>query len=91
SSQSSSSSAFKTAYKTDHDRKMASRQTKIESLPKEERKKQEEWAQKQLQSPGLSPCPGGLDWTRHAGGYVCDSGLHFIPDAVLAEGKGGYY
>lgn len=91
SSRPSSSSAFKTAYKSNHDRKMASRQIKIESLSKEERKKQEDWAQEKLNSEGLTPCPAGLNWTREKGGYRCVGTNHFVSDGHLAEGKGAYY
>jgi hypothetical protein len=50
----------KTAFKIAHDVTMASRQTKYESLPRQEQKKQEQWVQKKLRE--LGPCLAGFDW-----------------------------
>jgi hypothetical protein len=77
---------------TQHDREMASRQTRIDSLPPDQRKEQETWAQKQLK--GLSAmCPYGCQWKRSKtyGGYLCAAKLCLVTDELLAEGKGGWY
>lgn len=77
-------------YVTEHDRKMASQQTQIESLTGDERSKQESWAQSQL--GGLSTnCVAGCRWNRIRGGYKCDAGICLVTDELLAEGRGGFY
>ncbi|KAE8444977.1 hypothetical protein EG329_014105 [Mollisiaceae sp. DMI_Dod_QoI] len=83
----------KSTFKSPHDLTMASRQTSISTLPPAERLRQEKWAQTQLRQNASSACPVGLIWLRDAphGGYRCLGGSHFVPDALLAEGKGGYY
>jgi len=86
---STSRPSIKTAFTSEHDIKMASRQTKIDSLPPAERKKQEEWAQKKIKE--FAPCPAGFDWLRVPGGYNCTAGSHWMTDELLAEGKVGYY
>lgn len=76
-------------YVTDYDRKMASRQTRIESLSGDQRSKQESWAQTQLK--GLSTnCVGGFGWKRISGGYKCEVGICLVTDELLAEGRGGF-
>lgn len=75
---------------TEFDREMASRQPRINSLPPDQRKAQEKWAQDQLkQMPGA--CVAGFSYTRVAAGYLCRNNICFISDDLLAEGEGGYY
>lgn len=72
---------------TPEDVKMASRQTRIESLPPVGRKAQEEWAQSMIKRAGV--CPENFAWKRQPGGYQCEGGGYGITDGLLAEGKGG--
>jgi hypothetical protein len=76
--------------RSNHDVKMASRQTRIESLPPSERAAQETWAHEQLKHLD-GTCAAGYDWYRVKGGYRCEGGRHFVSDELLAEGKGGCY
>ncbi|KAF4635135.1 hypothetical protein G7Y89_g2968 [Cudoniella acicularis] len=80
--------------KTAYDVQMAHRQTQIETMKPEERKKQKDWAQKQL-TENAGVCVQGFQWIRwHGpydnGGYRCKGGSHFVSDSLIAEGKGGY-
>lgn len=77
---------------TEYDIGMASRQTKMESLPPQEREKQEKWAQGQL-SKNAGSCVMGFGFYRLPGGYHCAKqiGNHAVSDELLAEGKGGFY
>ncbi|RFU34973.1 hypothetical protein B7463_g1368, partial [Scytalidium lignicola] len=75
-------------YKSALDQQMASRQTQIDTLSPDERKKQEEWAQTQLNIVGV--CVAGFLWDRVDGGYRCRGGNHLVTDELLAEGHGGY-
>jgi hypothetical protein len=69
--------------------KMASRQTQYESLPPEQRAKQETWAQSFLKREGR--CPQDFGWQRVEGiGYQCEGLNHLITDELVAEGKGGF-
>ncbi|EKD17536.1 uncharacterized protein L3040_006652 [Drepanopeziza brunnea f. sp. 'multigermtubi'] len=73
------------------DRKMASFQTKIATLPPPQRKTQETWAQSIIAQ--TSQCPQDFRWERrddHAG-YQCAGRNHFVSDELVAEGKGGVY
>ncbi len=79
----------KTAFRSQHDIEMATRQTKYESLTPQEQKKQEEWAQEKIQT--LGPCPQGFRWSRIPCGYHCQGGAHWMSDEMLAEGKGGFF
>ncbi|KAF8855613.1 hypothetical protein BDZ45DRAFT_746207 [Acephala macrosclerotiorum] len=74
-------------FKTTDDQKMASRQTKIESMSPQERKEQEKWAQSLIK--GL--CPGGVSWDRVQGGYRCAAKQHAVTDELVSEGKGGMF
>jgi hypothetical protein len=85
----SRSRAHKSMYITAFDQKMASRQPQIDSLPPEERKKQESWARAQLKLSGT--CISGFTWRRVKGGYICNGTNHMVTDELLAEGKGGYH
>ncbi|KAE9373879.1 hypothetical protein N431DRAFT_284228, partial [Stipitochalara longipes BDJ] len=76
-------------FKTDQDREMASRQTRIDALSPEQRKKQEDWAQTQLRLSGV--CIGGFKWDRVTGGYRCKNKKCLVTDELLAEGRGGFY
>jgi hypothetical protein len=78
--------SVKTAFTDPHDIKMASRQTKYDTLPEKEKKKQNDWAQTKLSGV----CPAGYDWLRVPGGYNCDAGNHWMTDELLAEGRHGY-
>ncbi|KAF8852362.1 hypothetical protein BDZ45DRAFT_695136 [Acephala macrosclerotiorum] len=82
-------SGTKSIFRTKEDEKFASQQLKIGSLSKEDRKKQEDWAQKQLK--GRDTCPEGFLWDRFDDqkGYRCQGQTHFVTDKLLAEGKGG--
>jgi hypothetical protein len=75
--------------KTQHDREMAQRQLRIETLNRQEREEQERWAQEQLMLRGA--CIRGFQWVRVEGGYMCAGENHAVTDELLAEGKGGYY
>ncbi|KAE8453432.1 hypothetical protein EG329_010293 [Mollisiaceae sp. DMI_Dod_QoI] len=86
---SSRSAALPSILKTKHDRTMASRQTRIETLAPEERKKQDEWAQESISRLGV--CPRGFTWRRESNGYRCRGGMHSVSDELLAEGKGGFF
>jgi hypothetical protein len=96
-SQKPSSSSTKiptgTTFRTEPDVKMASRQTRIESMAPQEREEQEQWAQTQLRQ--LNTCPAGFQWRRIPGGYQClpygTPGVHKVTHDLIAEGKGGYY
>lgn len=77
-------------YTNPHDIKMASRQTRIESLPPHERQEKDKWAQDKLRSSSAL-CPQGFLWDRIDGGYICQGGTHRVSDELLAEGKGGIY
>ena len=78
---------------TPHDQKMASRQTRFSTLPPEEKTSQEKWAQEKLLLGG--ECVAGCGFYRFEkdglAGYMCGNNLCWIPDALLAEGKGGFY
>lgn len=79
-------------FKTPHDREMASRQTRIDTLPRAEREKQEKWAQDQLKMNAGS-CVEGFGWHRVPGGYRCngpEGGGHKVTDELLAEGRGRF-
>jgi hypothetical protein len=81
--------SIKTASTSVHDIKMASRQTQYDSLPPNEQKVQEEWAQTKIAKHG--PCPEGYRWNRVPGGYNCSGLQHWMTDKLLAEGRGGFY
>jgi hypothetical protein len=78
---------------TPHDQKMASQQTRFSTLPPEEKISQEKWAQEKLLLGG--ECVAGCGFYRFEkdglAGYMCGNNLCWIPDALLAEGKGGFY
>jgi len=75
---------------TPHDKKMASRQTQINSLSWEEKREQGKWAQLELQQP--TTCAAGFGWTSVKGGYMCTgNGNHYVSHKLLAEGRGGVY
>ena len=69
------------------DIKMASRQTRIETMAPSERQAQETWAQTIIQR--TASCPSLFAWVRIHGGYHCQGGSHLITDELLSEGKGG--
>ncbi|RDL32025.1 uncharacterized protein BP5553_09427 [Venustampulla echinocandica] len=77
-------------YTNPHDIEMASRQTRIESLPPHERKEQDEWVQSKLNLHS-HVCPVGFLWDRIDGGYICQGGSHRVTDELLADGRGGLY
>ncbi|CAG8956162.1 hypothetical protein HYFRA_00012079 [Hymenoscyphus fraxineus] len=76
--------------RTDYDRTMAARQTRLDSLSPRERVEQEEWALQYIAR--MNVCPVGFAWVRYerVGGYICKGGHHAMPDALIAEGEGGY-
>lgn len=80
--------AAKTAFTNPHDIQMATRQLQYDTLPVQEQKKQEEWAQKKIQEFGK--CVAGFKWQRVPGGYNCSAGNHWMTDAELAEGQGAW-
>ncbi|KUJ15709.1 uncharacterized protein LY89DRAFT_749708 [Mollisia scopiformis] len=88
-----SGASQKSSFTTAYDIKMASRQIHMNKLKGKEREEQEQWAQSKLQSGDLAPCPAGFRWLRSASdeGYRCAARNHFIPDELLAEGKGRCY
>jgi len=69
---------------------MASRQARIMTMSPAERSRQEAWAQSILRQQPHS-CPQKKEFKRieNPPGYQCEAGGHFIPDEVLAEGRGG--
>jgi len=80
-------------FRSDLDAKMATRQLKYETLSGREREEQEAWAQKQLEG---AKCKMGYPFIRETGGYRCctvtpGDGWHFVPDALVAEGKNRQY
>lgn len=76
-------------YQNSHDQYMAGRQLQIEQLSIQERELQEQWAQNQISVSGC--CTQGFAWSRDGDGYRCMGRNHYITDALLAEGKGGWY
>lgn len=72
-----------------NDTAMAARQTRINTLPPNDRVQQEQWAQRLIQRMGA--CPVGFDWTRERDGYRCNGGTHAVTDELLAEGLGALY
>ncbi|CAL3972208.1 hypothetical protein PZA11_004612 [Diplocarpon coronariae] len=84
-------SAIRSVVSSPADQKMASQQAVISSLPPPERKAQESWAQAVISR--TSQCPQNYAWERRDdhGGYQCAGKNHFVPDALVAEGKGGVY
>ncbi|CAG8952797.1 hypothetical protein HYFRA_00009042 [Hymenoscyphus fraxineus] len=87
------------AWTSQHDIKMASRQTHYQTLPPQQKKEQDQWAQKKLQDGSAGFCPQGFDWKRIEGGYRCippmmvhrGGGWHLVTDELLAEGAGRFY
>ena len=79
----------KTAFTSQRDIEMATRQTKYDQLPPKEQEVQEEWAQRKIAE--TAPCIAGFLWLRVPGGYNCTAGLHWMTDDQLAEGRGGFY
>ncbi|KAF8864821.1 hypothetical protein BDZ45DRAFT_736950 [Acephala macrosclerotiorum] len=79
----------KSLLKTEHDHVMAARQMNFDKLSTEEQKKQTKWAQQHIELTGN--CPGKAQWrrTKPKGGYICAGNVHWVTDALLAEGKGG--
>lgn len=86
----SASFSMKSTLMTEYDKKMASRQSKFETLSAKDQTEQDRWAQSQLQQ-NSGNCVMGYDWVRVEGGYRCTGGSHKVTDELLAEGKGGYY
>lgn len=74
---------------TPQDRVFASRQLRIESLPPQAQKAQDEWARNQCDM--LRLCSHVHPWLRkyvgHKGGYICPSKGHWASDKFLASGK----
>jgi hypothetical protein len=70
----------------DYNDKMRRRQTRYETLPRNEQEEQEAWAQARLQQVGN--CPRGFLWFRWKDGYRCHGGDHRVTDQLLAESKG---
>ncbi|CAG8976528.1 hypothetical protein HYALB_00011005 [Hymenoscyphus albidus] len=91
--------ATNSAWKSQYDIKMASRQTHYQTLAPKEKKEQDQWAQKKLQDGSAGFCPMGFDWKRVEGGYRCippmmvhrGGGWHLVTDELLAEGGGRFY
>jgi hypothetical protein len=79
----------KSHFKSAHDFSMASKQVHYEELSRQEQKEQDSWAVSYIEHAG--PCPAGFAWVRVQQGYVCDGGHHLMTDALVAEGKGGFY
>ena len=77
------------------DREMASRQTQIASMRPEQRKEQNNWAQKVIRKARIetSACPSDYKWQRIEAppGYQCEKGGHLVSDELIAEGKGGIF
>lgn len=77
------------------DREMASRQTQIASMQPEQRKEQNNWAQKMIRKARIktSACPSDYKWQRIEAppGYQCEKGGHLVSDELIAEGKGGIF
>ncbi|KAK0121120.1 hypothetical protein ONS96_011302 [Cadophora gregata f. sp. sojae] len=88
-----------TAFTSEHDRKMATRQLRIDTLSEVELQEQEEWAQKRLLES--QACPAGWGWQRYTApegysqfnGYRCYGGAstHLVSHELLAEGKNRLY
>lgn len=76
------------------DKSMAARQLVINSLPPDEKKKQNEWALQDLAMNGS--CVAGYSWVRAdtpgtEPGYRCMGMNHFVSDKLISENQGGYY
>jgi len=82
-------STMKSSYTNPRDITMAERQTRYSTLTRPEKVQQEEWAQTKITQ--LGPCPAGYEWTRHAHGYRCNGGHHYITDDVIVQGGPAYY
>ncbi|CAG8973896.1 hypothetical protein HYALB_00003674 [Hymenoscyphus albidus] len=76
-------------HQTPHDQYMASRQLHIEQLTQNERQIQEQWVHAQLYLCG--GCVAGFAWYQNGAGYRCMGDNHYVTDALLAEGMGGWY
>ncbi|KAM3073604.1 hypothetical protein ACMFMF_006807 [Clarireedia jacksonii] len=79
----------KSHFKNAHDFAMASKQVRYKELSHQEQKEQDTWASSYIEHAG--PCPSGFDWVRVQQGYICNGGHHLTTDALVAEGKGGFY
>ncbi|PQE18898.1 hypothetical protein CJF31_00010433 [Rutstroemia sp. NJR-2017a BVV2] len=79
----------KSHFKDSHDFAMASKQVRYEELSRQEQIEQDSWASSYSEHAG--PCPAGFDWVRVQQGYICNGGHHLMTDALVAEGKGGFY
>jgi len=75
---------------SEHNTRMATRQTQYQQLPLQDQQDQEQWAQNQL-SQSWDKCDQGYQWIRDVGGYRCSGGSHFVTDELVAEGKGYYF
>lgn len=78
-----------TIFRSKRDVQMASRQTQIDSMPPEERVRQEAWAQDFLKN--TENCIAGYEWRPIEGGYICSGGNHMATHELIAEGMGRYY
>ncbi|PVH87725.1 hypothetical protein DL98DRAFT_635472 [Cadophora sp. DSE1049] len=88
-----------TAFTSEHDKKMATRQLQIDTLSETELQEQEEWAQTKLVESWT--CPMGRGWQRYIApegysqfdGYRCYGGAstHLVSHQLLAEGKNSLY
>jgi hypothetical protein len=82
----------KSIYKTDYDRKMASRQTKIHEMTEEQKEEQHAWAKSKQKENSATSCPVGYIWLEDGDrGYRCLAGGHFTTHKLVAEGLNGYY
>lgn len=71
------------------DRENAARQLRFNQLSPQEKTAQSAWVEAYiLKLPG---CPSTQPWARFEGGYRCQGGHHFMTDAQIARGQGGYY
>ena len=95
---------LKSVHVTEKDKKMATRQLKIEKLSDKDLEEQEAWALEKLIESGR--CPQNWGWGRYTApagyekynGYRCCGSsqpgarhVHMISHELLAEGKGGLY
>jgi len=84
----------KSIYTNPKDAERAAKQTRYNSMNAEEKKEQDKWVQKNVFDKS-APCPSGYTWERVPGhrsdGYICNGGNHLVTDAMIADGRGGFW
>ncbi|KAK6209217.1 hypothetical protein LQW54_006537 [Pestalotiopsis sp. IQ-011] len=91
--------ALASTWTSPDDLKHAERQLDYARLSRAQKDEQDKWAASK--GAELAPCPANWNWLRHGlhpismgppyPGYVCEGGMHYIPDIIVAEGVPGLY